>query len=42
MSNKDSPGNESFTISLPDLNEILISTIKFLKRLLTPQGYMAL
>ena len=47
MSNKDDPGNESFTIALTIeplvfLSEILISAIKFLERLLKPQDYMAL
>ena len=46
MLNKNYPGNELFTIMLTDilvfLNEILISAIKFLERLLKPQGYLAL
>ena len=46
MSYRDYPGNESLTISLTDLwyfsSEILISAIKFLKRLLKSQGYTAL
>ena len=46
MLNEDYLGNESFAISLTDssvfLNEILISTIKFIERLLKPQGYIAL
>ena len=45
MSNKDYPGNESFTSSLTDLNglnKILMSAIIFLERLLKPQGYIAL
>ena len=42
MLNKNYPGNELFTIMLTDLvflNEILISAIKVLERLLKPQGY---
>ena len=47
MLNKNYPGNESFTITLTAvplvfLNEILISAIKFLERLLKPQGCIAL
>ena len=45
MLNKNYPKNESFTITLTDLvflNEILISAIKFLERLLKPQGSIAL
>ena len=42
MLNKNYPGNESFTIILTGIFEILISAIKFLERLLKPQSYIAL
>ena len=48
MSNKNYPGNESFTITLTDLwyfsmrSGSGLSAIKFLERLLKPQGYIAL
>ena len=45
MLNKNYPGNESFTITLTGLwyfSMNLISAIKFLERLLKPQGYIAL
>ena len=43
MLNKNYPGNESHVDRpLVFLNEILISAVKFLERLLKPQGYIAL
>ena len=45
MLNKNYPGNESLTITLTDLwyfSIALISAVKFIQRLLKPQGYIAL